>query len=140
MTGLTWWMRIVGAFYLFLSVAAAFLKLPIQVEGPPGVLERAAAGDPTARFVVDTWVVLGLALAAIGVALLVASRTPATARVLVWTVIGNEIIWGIGSDLYKIARGYAVAEPIVWIVMHSAIIFTGWQLLRKAKVSPALAR
>ena len=126
-------MRVVGALYIFLFVAAAILRLPIQAEGPPGILEHAAAGDPTANFVLDTWVVLGLLLGVIGAALLIASRIPARAIVLVWTVIGSELVWGIGSDLYKLARGYAAPVPIVWILIHSVIILTGIAALRKAE-------
>jgi hypothetical protein len=136
---LTWWMRIVGGLYLFLFVAAAFLRLPIQMEGPPGILERADAGDVTARFVVDTWVVLGLELGAIGAALLIASRVPSRAIALVWFVIGSELIWGIGSDLYKLARGYAAPTPLVWILIHSAIIVTGLLALRSVRSSNGTA-
>jgi len=64
MTGLKWWMRIVGLFYLLIFVAAVFIKAPISTEGPVGVLALAATGDPMARFVVDTWVTLGLELGA----------------------------------------------------------------------------
>ena len=133
MTRLTWWMRIVGALYLFLFVAATFLRLPIRAEGPEGVLDQAAAGEPTARFVVDTWVTLGLELGVIGAALLIASRVPAQAGALVWTVIGSELVWGIGSDLYKIARGYPVTAPGIWFLIHSVIIVTGVLSLRMAR-------
>jgi hypothetical protein len=67
-TSLKWWMRAVGSLYMFLFVAAALLRIPIRAEGPPGVLEAASAGDPVARFVVDTWVTLDLELGAVGVA------------------------------------------------------------------------
>ena len=133
MTRLAWWMRIIGALYLFLFVAAVFLRIPIRAEGPEGVLAQAAAGDATARFVVDTWVTLGLELGVIGGALLIASRTPAHARVLVWTVIGSELVWGIGSDLYKLARGYAATVPGIWILIHTVIIVTGIVSLRTLK-------
>ena len=125
-------MRIVGTLYLFLFIAAAFLRLPIQAEGPPGILDHAAAGDPTARFVVDTWVVLGLELGVIGAALLIASRFPAKATAVVWFVIGNELFWGIGSDIYKLARGYAATVPVIWILIHSVIIGTGLFVLRQS--------
>ena len=35
---LKWWMRIVGVFYLLLFVAAAVIRLPIQILGPEGTL------------------------------------------------------------------------------------------------------
>ena len=133
MSKLTWWMRIVGALYLFLFVAATFLRLPIQAEGPKGILDQAAAGDPLARFVVDTWVVLGLELGVIGAALLIGSRVPAKATALVWMVIGGELVWGIGSDIYKLVRGYQWSVPGAWIVIHSVIIVTGLFALRGAQ-------
>ena len=131
MKQLTWWMRIVGTFYVFLFVAAAFLRLPIQAEGPEGVLALAASGDTLARFVVDTWVVLGLVLGTIGFALLVASRIPMKSTALVWMVIGNELFWGIGSDLYKLARGYPLDVSGPWILIHTLIILSGLLALRK---------
>lgn len=130
---LTWWMRIVGAFYLLLFVAAAILKLPIQTLAPEGTLEQAAAGDAVAMFLVDTWVILGLALGAIGVALLFASRIPTQAIVLVWTVIGFELIWGICSDIYQISRGHPIEKIAVWIVIHIVLITTGILALRQAR-------
>ena len=126
-------MRIVGSFYVFLFVAAAFLHLPIQAEGPDGILEHAANGDPVARFVVDTWVVLGLELGAIGIALLIASRVPMKATALVWMVIGSELLWGIGSDIYKLGRGYPLHVSVPWIFIHSLIIVTGFLALRSLK-------
>ena len=131
MSILAWWMRIVGALYVFLFVAATFLRLPIQTEGPEGLLEKAAAGDPMAKFVVDTWVVLGLELGVIGAALVIAARVPAKATILVWTVIGGELIWGIGSDVYKLARGYEPVVPSIWIFIHALIIVTGFLGLRR---------
>ena len=131
MTPLKWWMRIVGGFYLFLFVAAAVLHLPIQAEGPEGILELATSGNPVAQFVVDTWVVLGLLLGAIGLTLLIASRAPTKATVLIWMVIGCELIWGIGSDLYKLARGYPLHVSGPWILIHSIIILTGILVLRR---------
>ena len=80
----------------------------------------------------DTWVTLGLRFGVFGAALLIASRAPERARALVWTVIGLELVWGIGIDIYKIARGYPVAGRLVWIVIHSAVIATGMLALRRA--------
>jgi len=125
-------MRIVGAFYLFLFVGAAILKLPIQLLGPEGTLEKAIAGDALARFLVDTWVILGLAICAIGIALLTASRHPAQSTALAWTVIGFEFIWGMISDIYQILRGHPIEKIIVWIIIHLVIITTGILALRNA--------
>lgn len=136
MNGLKWWMRVVGALYLFLFVVVAFLKLPIRAEGPAGVLERAASGDPTANFVVDTWVTLGIWYGVLGIALVIASRIPAEAKALVWTIIGWEA-GGIIIDIYKVARGYDPAAPVTWMFIHAIIIAVGVAMIRRAR-SPAI--
>ncbi len=51
-----WWLRAVGTFYVLLFVMSAVVKAPIREEGPAGVLDLAARGDPLASFTVDTWV------------------------------------------------------------------------------------
>ena len=132
MTSLEWWMRVVGSLYVFLFVAAAFLRIPIRAEGPPGVLELASGGDPPARFVVDTWVTLGLEFGAVGVALLVASRQASRARALVGAVLCMEVA-GILADIYKIARGLTSPPPFVWVAIHTLIIATGLGLLRRSR-------
>ena len=134
-TPLKLWMRIVGAFYLFMFVAAAILKLPIQALGPEDTLAKAEAGDVLARFVVDTWVILGLAICSMGLALLVASKVPSRATVLVWTTIGFELIWGICSDIYQLLRGHALQVVGIWIVIHIVIITTGILALRAVRTA-----
>ena len=101
-----WWMRSVGAVYLLMFVMAAVIRLPIRTLGPAGVLDRAAAGDPTARLLVDTWVTLGLEFVAVGVALLIAANFAVRAAPLVGAILGVEVVRGIGTDVYMIARGY----------------------------------
>ena len=128
---LAWWMRVVGALYLFMAFVAIVPRIPIRVEGPAGIMAQVAAGDPTARFVVDTWVMFGLYVGMIGVALLVASHASEQARALAWTVLGLELVGGIGIDIYKLARGYRRAAPLAWIVVHSAVIATGLLCLRQ---------
>jgi hypothetical protein len=126
---LKWWLRVVGVFYLVQFVAVAIAKSPISVEGPPGLLNRAAHGDPTARFVIDTWITLGVYLGVLGVALLVASRRPGQAHILVWTLVGINAA-GILIDMYKITRGYGLASPVIWTPLHLAIIATGIWCMR----------
>ena len=124
-----WWMRSIGAFYLLMFFLAVFPHVPIRAEGPKDLLARAAEGDPTARFVVDVWFMLGLYFAVIGLALLVGSRDPAQGRALVWTVLGFEVA-GIVVDIYKIMRGYDRRAPATWMFIHTAIIVTGLLALR----------
>lgn len=99
MTRLQWWMRLVGAFYLLQFVMMVFVKAPINSIGPEGALAQAAAGDPLARFLVDTWIAFGLEVGVIGTGLLIASRLPGQAKPLVWTVIGIELVKGPAYDI-----------------------------------------
>jgi hypothetical protein len=132
MTRLRWWMWIVGAFYVLQFVMNAIVKAPIRAFGPEGALAREVAGDPMARFLVDTWVVFGLEIAAIGLALLIFSRQPQQAKALVWTVIAIEVLRGIVADTYMISRGLPLVGLVIWIVIHTAIIVTGLLVLREA--------
>jgi BphX-like len=129
MMELTWWLRAVGVLYLFMAVVSIGPRIPIKAEGPPGVLARAAEGDPVARFVLDTWTMVGLYLGAVGISLLIASWHATRAAGLVWMVIALELLGGIGTDVYKLARGYKRAAPTVWIVIHTAVIVTGLMAL-----------
>ena len=131
MMGLAWWLRAVGVLYLFMAVVSIGPRIPIKAEGPPGVLSRAADGDPLAKFVLDTWTMFGLYMGAVGISLLVASRYSTSATALVWMVIALELIGGIGIDVYKLAHGYKRAAPTVWIVIHTAVIVTGLLVLGK---------
>jgi BphX-like len=136
MNRLRWWMRIVGAFYMLQFVMVALVRAPIKAQAPPDTLARAAAGDPLARFLIDTWVTFGLEMLAIGVGLLVASRWLAEARPLVWTVIGIELSRGIAADLYMLLRGLDPAVPLVWMVIHAVVIASAiWCL--KSTPTPA---
>ena len=129
MIGLQWWMRVVGVFYVLLFVGV-LTRRPIRTEGPPGVLEQAAAGDPIARFVIDTWTTLGLAIFVIGGMLLFCSREPEFAHSLAWTVVALEGAWGIPIDLYKIARGYNRSALSIFVCIHVVIVITGVLALR----------
>jgi hypothetical protein len=124
MISLQWWMRVVGVFYVLLFVGV-LAKAPIKAEGPPGVIERAAAGDATARFVIDVWTTLGLALFVLGASLLYFSWIVVDVRPLVCTIVALELFWGIPIDIYKIARGYPKRMLFVWIAIHVAIVSTG---------------
>lgn len=132
-------MRIIGVFYLLQFVMAAIVRAPVRAFGPEGTLSLEAAGDPMARFLVDTWVGFGLESAAIGAGLLFASRSASVAKTLVWTVIAIEVTKGIIFDIYMIMRGYDAGGFIVWIIIHSIIIVTGLIALRKARTSPGAA-
>jgi hypothetical protein len=126
---LKWWMRVVGLLYLLKFVAVALIHAPIRVQAPRGIV-LAAEGNAVARFLVDTWVIFGLEMAALGIALLLASRVPQRARALAFAILGVEAS-GIVADVYQIARGHALNAPVAWIVIHALVIATGLLFLRR---------
>ena len=133
MNKLTRWMRVVGVFYVLQFVAMAIVRAPIRTFGPDGALELADAGEPVASFLVDTWLIFGLEVLAVGVCLLIASRRQALAAGVVWTVIAIESSRGILADSIMIARGIEVAGYLVWIAIHSTVIVTGLRAIRAAR-------
>jgi hypothetical protein len=135
MTKLTLWTRVVGVFYMLQFVAMAIVRAPIRAQGPSGTLALADAGDPLAKFAVDTWRTFGLEVLAIGVALLILSRRPAQARGVAWAVLGIELMRGLVNDVYVLTRGDDIALYVIWIVLHSAVIVTGLFVLRASPAS-----
>lgn len=132
MNPLKWWMRVVGTFYLVLFVVGSIVKLPVKM-----TLEQAGItyqpGNFVHMFLADTWVMFTLEIAVIGIALWVASRDPYQNRILVYTLLGIELVRGIVDDIYMLTRGYEPGFYIGWIVVHSVIILTGWWSLRQAR-------
>ena len=77
------------------------------------------------HWVPASWMTLGLEYLAIGGALLLASRSAERATALIWAVLGIEVVRGMGTDAYMLARGYAVAPHVVWLFVHAIVITTG---------------
>jgi len=132
-SGVAWWLRIVGTFYLLQFVAVALVRAPIRSLAPVDALARSAAGDRLAMFLVDTWVTFGLETGALGVGLLAASRTPGRAQTLIWAILAVEVGRGIMADIYMIARGYPLTVPVIWIVIHAVVLATGSRCLSQIR-------
>jgi hypothetical protein len=128
MISLAVWMRVAGALYLIMCIAAV-MGTPIRAEGPAGAMDRAAAGDATARFLVNTWVTLGLLLGVLGAAMLYFSWMPERAYALAWTAVVIELAWGIPVDVFKILRGQKKGPSIVWIGIHLTLGIAGLMAL-----------
>lgn len=137
MSKLKLWMQVVGVFYLVQAIVMIVVKAPILTLAPENTLDLAAGGDKMAMFLVDTWIAFGIEVGVIGVALLLASRVPERGRVLAWTVIGIEFLKGPPYDIYMIARGYESTPFIVWIVIHSVIMLTGYFAIRSSRTVKA---
>ena len=132
MKGLTWWFRIVGAFYVLMGIGffppinEGRLPLMLSLDVPTtSVIYRA---------LIDWMFTFGLDLLVTGGFMLYASRNPARHLNLVWLLVWLEAIRGIVDDLYLISRGiYSTPFYIGFIVVHLIIIGTGIALARQAR-------
>jgi hypothetical protein len=131
MIQLTWWMRLVGSFYVLLGVFNTPLIIEARLSAQYPNLD-VSAESVAARALIDTWFMFGLEVGVIGIALLYFSRNPIQNTALVWTVLGLEVIRGVVDDMYLLARGYEPGIYVGWIVIHLIIIVTGVLALRAA--------
>ena len=130
MPKLAWWFRIVGVFYLFLTlvnlyaifVNTQFLKMDIPFP----------VDDAGFRITLDFWLTFVLDLLVIGVFMLWASRNPLRHLNLVWLVLWLEAIRGVADDFYLIARGYDATFYTGFTIVHLVVIVTGFVLARQA--------
>ena len=130
------WMRIIGGFYIFLGL----------INTPPVIAARMQMQYPAldlglnhlaVKAINDLWFVFGVEMAVVGVMLLFASTVPLQNKILVQTVLVLELVRGIVMDIYWLSRGYYAPAPyIVWIIIHLAIVLSGWLLLRRAESNP----
>ena len=138
MKKLTWWFRIVGVFYLLLTLLnlwALFFggnQLFADTLRPPLNAEPLAV-----RSFMDAWMVFVFELGVLGAMALVASRQPAQSRILAWTIIWAEVFRGILGDAVWIGLGYDATSYAVFIVIHLAIIVTGMLFLRQSQAEVA---
>lgn len=128
---LTWWMRVVGAFYLLLGI----MFVPQLNEPRLGAaIPALATPDRTLsyRALLDWMFVFGLDLVVLGAALLWFSRRPYEALGLVYAVVALELVRGVAYDVYYVAQGYATAAfYIVFIPLHLVIAGTGMAFARQ---------
>lgn len=138
MKQLQWWLRIVGVFYLFLTIVnlyaifinTQFLKLDIPFP----------VDDAGFRITLDFWLTFILDLLVVGAFLVWASREPLKHINLVWLVIWLEAIRGVADDFYLIARGYSAAFYTGFTVVHIIIIVTGIFFARQASAQAHVTR
>ena len=135
MKKLTWWLRIVGVLYVLEGVGLALAGFfdpgafaAIWASTEVGVLDEVAvrgirvAGLPG----VLTWVLLG-------VMMLIFSRIPERARVLVITVAAWELLVWLLVDLVGLSSGFTVPRALSLIAIHVAIGVSGLLLLRQSR-------
>jgi hypothetical protein len=128
-----WWLRIVGTLYVLegtgLSAMALFdpqLFAEVWSSAPAGTLDEVAvrgmriAGLPG----VLTWVLFGGMM-------LIFSRLPARASVVVMIVAAWELLVWLPVDLVASFNGFEVARGITLMSIHFAIGASGIALLRR---------
>mgnify|MGYP001162082174 CR=1 FL=1 len=145
MKKLQWWFRIVGAFYLLLTLMNVyFLFLADGSQMLADTLPTPMNTEPLAvRAFMDAWLVFVFELGVLGAMALVASRAPLQNKIMAWVIIWAEVFRGILADGIWIMRGYDAGSYIPFIVIHLIIIVTGILFVRQAEaetaVSPQLA-
>lgn len=126
-----WWMRVVGTFYLLLTLMN-FYGLFFSVQMFEDSLPYVGNGQAVSAFT-DAWLVFVFELGVLGAMLLYGSFVPEQARLLMLTVIFAEVFRGIVADGIWITRGYDVASYSIFIVIHLVIIATGILFLPEIK-------
>jgi len=134
MNKLKWWFRIVGAFYLLLTLMNVyFLFFGGGIQMLADTLPAPMNADPLAgQAFADAWLVFVFELGVLGAMALVASRDPAKNRIMAWVIIWAELFRGAVADAIWIARGYS-ASYYAFIAIHLVIIATGVMFLRQAQ-------
>jgi hypothetical protein len=128
-----WWMRIVGTLYLFEGLA-----LTAQAYFAPADFAATWASSPadTLDALAVRGAVMGglpgvLTWALLGALLLIYSRAPASARLLVIVVAAWELLVWLPLDLVGLANGFEVGRAAALIAIHLAIGGAGILVLRR---------
>lgn len=125
-----WWLLIVGILYLALTAMNVF---GVALDSDGSMVRDTipfAVDDNGLHAFVDAWMTFIFALGALGVILVFASRRPHRSGMLVLAVVAGELSFGVGGDMWLIARGYSASSYIPFTILHLAIAATGIMLLR----------
>jgi hypothetical protein len=134
MKKLQWWFRIVGIFYVLLTVMNIWFLFSGDNQMFADTLPAPMNTDTLAvRAFMDAWLVFILEFGVLGVMALVASSAPLKHSIMAWVIIGAELFRGIMADGIWIIRGYDASSYIVFIVIHLVIIGTGVWFLQQAR-------
>ena len=124
-----WWLRIVGAFYLILTLASCWvLFINPQLFG---AMFPFSADASSIRAFSDAWLIFVLEMGTLGVIMLYASREPARYGILVVTVSILELVRGAGGDILWMSRGWPTVNYIPFMIVHLIIAGTGLYFLRQ---------
>ncbi len=129
MKKLTWWFRIVGAFYLLLGLMnlyGMFIDPSFFTSNLPYVADATAV-----RAFLEGWSPFAFEIVGIGTFLLWASRDARKFAPVVWLIAWLEIWHGVIDDIYLISQGYSVGGYIAFIVVHLLIAGLGIYFVRQ---------
>ena len=129
MTRTTWWLRIVGAFYLVLALTS--LRVLFFDPQMFGAMNPFAADALALKAFADAWLIFVLEMGVLGVIMLYYARHSPSNRILVLTVSILEVIRGAGGDLLWMLRGWPTANYIPFMIVHLIIAGTGFLFLRR---------
>lgn len=141
MNKLRWWFRIIGIFYLLLTMMNLFFLFFSNGQMFADTLPAPMNIEPLAvRAFMDAWMVFVFEFGVLGAMALVASRKPGQSRIMAWVIILAELFRGVVADAIWIGRGYAASSYIGFIVIHVVIMATGVWFLRQVQVEAVSAQ
>lgn len=109
MKKLTWWFRIVGIFYLLLTLMNVYALFLGGTQMLADTLPAPMNTDSLAvRAFSDAWMVFVFELGVLGAMALAASRAPQQNRIMGWVIIWAEVFRGILAD----GSGSRAATPL----------------------------
>ena len=129
MTKTTWWLRLVGGFYLLLALTS--LRVLFVDPQMFGAMNPFAADAQALRAFADAWLIFVLEMGVLGVIMLYYARDSSHNRILVLTVSILELVRGAGGDLLWMLRGWPTENYIPFMILHLIIAGTGLFFLRR---------
>lgn len=125
----TWWLRIVGVFYVVLALTSLrVLFFDPQMFGTMNPF----AGDAIAlKAFSDAWLIFVLEMGVLGFIMLYYAGDPSHNKILVLTVSILELIRGAGGDLLWMLRGWPTTNYIPFMIVHLIIAGMGFFFLRQ---------
>ena len=129
MTKTTWWLRLVGGFYLLLALTS--LRVLFVDPQMFGEMNPFTADEQALRAFADAWLIFVLEMGVLGVIMLYYARDSSHNRILVLTVSVLELVRGAGGDLLWMTRGFPTANYIPFMILHLIIAGTGYYFLKQ---------
>ena len=129
MTKITWWLLLVGGFYVLLALTS----LMVLFVNPQmfGAMNPFAADALALKAFADAWLIFVLELGVLGVIMIYYARDPVYSRMLVLLISILELIRGAGGDLLWMTRGFPTENYVPFTIVHLIIAGTGLFFLKQ---------